>query len=117
MGTWIYNVLDNDEALDLLGEFNESMDISILEMVLDAVSRQKSTDSIEAPLAQRAIAAAKIISDLNEEQISTAKKDALLRKSDKALRRILETSELKGLWADSPEYDAWTKAVESLLIG
>lgn len=115
MGTWSHNPLDNDEAQDLLGDFNDVGDVSILEKALDTVCNLKDDEYLEAPQAQQAIAATKIIHNLNDDQIKPEEKNRLLQKADKGLERILKDSELRELWAESPEYNEWVESVRSLI--
>jgi len=115
MGSWGYNPLENDDAQDLLGDFNKSKNIVILEKALDAVCYLSNDEYLQAPAAEQAIAAAHIIKDLSNPQINLETRARLNEKAERALRRVLEQSELKDLWAESPLYDEWTKAVRALL--
>lgn len=113
MGTWGYKPLENDSAQDLLGNFNDSNDVSILENALDAVCELKEGDFLDGMTAEEAIAAADVIK--NSTEVNSDDKNRLHGKLDKAINRILEKSELKDLWQDSEEYDNWTHSVRQLL--
>lgn len=115
MGTWDYQPLENDEAQDLLADFNDSKDISVLEAPLDKVCSLPGGIYLEAPEAQQAVASAKILNDLSESDIKTEDRQRLIEKSVLALKRILSNSELKELWSDSSEYDDWVKSVQELI--
>lgn len=114
MGTWGHKPLENDSASDLAGNFKDSKDISILERAFDAVNAVSADQYIEAPAAEEVVAAAQIIRDLNIDDIKEEDRDRLMEKSNKALRRILEKSELRDLWLESDEYKDWVASVEAL---
>lgn len=105
--------MENDFAQDLLGDFNDAKDISVLENSLDAVCELKDSDFLDAPTAAQAIATACLIKVSNE--IKPEDKDRLKQKVDKALARVLERSEAKDLWQESSEYDEWVKSVQELI--
>jgi hypothetical protein len=114
MGTWSYAPLDNDDATDFAANFYDSKDIFILEGAFDSVCGAKN-EFLEAPSAQEAVAAAQLLKDLDDSQINPVDRNRLNQKSNAALRKILEKSELKDLRSGSPDYDRWSEAVESLL--
>lgn len=114
MGAWDYTTLGNDGAQDLLTEFNKARDVSVLENALDTVSTLSETDYLEAPEAERAIASAELIKTITETELKAVDTLHLKQKAHSALSRILRNSELKELWAESPDYDNWVKSVEAL---
>jgi gamma-glutamyl:cysteine ligase YbdK (ATP-grasp superfamily) len=113
MGTWGHKPLDNDAASDLLGDFNDSKDIAVLENSLDAVCELKDSDFLDAPTAEQAVAAASILKESGE--IKPEDKARLTEKVTSALKRVLEKSELKDLWQESGEHDEWAKSVQELV--
>jgi len=115
MGTWGHKPLENDSAADFAGNFNDSKDISILERAFDKVNALKAEQYLEAPEAEEAVAATKIVRDLSPDQIKEEDRNRLIEKSKSALRRILESSELKELWLESDEYKNWVTSVEALI--
>src|SRR5262249_32336875 len=115
MGTWSHEPLDNDDAAELAANFTDSKDISILEGAFDRVCDVKDK-YLEAPSAQEAVAAAQLLKELDDSQINPEDRNRLNQKSDTALRIVLEKSELKDLWSESPDNDRWINAVKSLLI-
>lgn len=115
MGTWGHKPLENDSAADLSGNFNDSKDISIFERAFDAVNALDADRYIEAPAAEEVVAAAQVLKDLNINDIKEDDRSRLMEKSNKALRRILEKSELKDLWLESDEYKDWVASVETLI--
>lgn len=113
MGSWGHKPMENDTAADLLGEFNDSKDISVLEKSLDAVCELQDLDFLDGPTAEQAVAAASIIKDSSE--VKPEDKARLRRKIEKALKRVMEKSELRNLWSESPDdYQKWIKSVEEL---
>jgi hypothetical protein len=115
MGAWGHKPLENDTALDLKGEFEESNnDIKVLERALDVVADLKDDQSVEASDAEAAIAAAQMIKDLRGNKTEPEDRNRLTVKVDKALTKILANSEIKELWIDSPEYDKWVSSTKSL---
>ena len=110
MGTWGYKPTENDIAQDLLGDFTDSKNISVLETSLDTVCNLKASDFLDAPTAEQAVAAAHIIN--TSEGISSEDKVRLAEKINVALKRVVENSELKDLWTESPGYKDWIESVE-----
>ena len=115
MGSWGHKPLENDSAQDLLADFNDVGNIGVLEQALDVIIGLREDEHLEALDAEEAIAAAQIIHDLTDDKIKPEEKQKFLKKVDQALKRILDNSELKELWAEVPEYDDWVKIVETLL--
>lgn len=115
MGTWGHTPLENDSAQDLLGNFNDAKNIAVLEQALDAVINLKSDQYLEAPEAEQAVAASQVIRDLSADDLKEEDRSRLTEKSAKALKRVLENSELKELWTEAPEYKDWIAAVEKLI--
>lgn len=115
MGTWGHRPLENDSAADLSGNFDDSKDIGILERVFDAVNTLSANQHIEAPAAEEVVAAAQILRDLNGDDIKGEDRSRLMEKSNKALRRVLEKSELKDLWSESDEFKDWVASVKALI--
>lgn len=107
MGTWGTKPFENDDALDLIEEFEESGDITLLSSAIEKVLK---SEYIEAPDASEAIAAAELIRTV--ESIS----EDIKQKSRKVVRRILDDSELRELWTEAGELDEWKKDTEHLML-
>ena len=115
MGTWGHKALENDTAAELVGNFNDSKDINILEHAFDAVNVSNADQHLEASEAEEAVAATQIVRDLSSLDIKEEDRKRLHEKSNRALKRILESSELKELWSESDEYKDWVASVEVLI--
>lgn len=116
MGTWGHKPLENDAAQDLVSDFNDAKKVSVLENALDTVIKLKPDQYLEAPGAEQAIAAAQVVRDLSSDNIKEEDRNRLMEKSNRALKRILEDSELKELWSESDECKDWIASVEALII-
>lgn len=116
MGSWGHKPLENDGAADLVDEFKETQDISLLERALNVVVDLEGNAYLEAPEAEQAIAATHIL--LNEE-VNVQKEEylQLLSKAGLAVARILESSELRELWEETDEYTDWLNSLETLVSG
>lgn len=129
MGTWGALAFDNDDAADWAFELEVADDLSPVESAFDAV--EESEDYLEAPDAANALAACEVLARLNGkpgyQNAFTEKVDewvaahpqsppaALLKRANAVIDRILgEESELKELWAEGGQMDAWLAAVEDL---
>lgn len=116
MGSWGYKPLENDVALDLQSNFNDSQNVSILETSLDKVLSLKESQYVEAPDAEEAIAAAYIIKKFSLEKLDRKERNRLNEKINKCAGKILAKSELKDLWFDSPDYGMWSESIKSLIV-
>jgi len=121
MGTWSIHAFGNDEAADFAIELSESSDLDLIQSALEDVIA--ADEYLEAPEADRGIAAAAVLALLNgqeipgalDEAISTWVKSqttkpgsALLTKAQVVIERVLsENSELAELWIESDEYESW----------
>ena len=109
MGTWGNKPLENDDALDLKGDFEENNDISILTNAIVEVADMPEDEYLELPEASEAVAAAEIIRSLDDVP------EELLEKSKVAVKKVLDKSELRELWEEAGEFNEWLKATEHLL--
>lgn len=124
MGAWGLQSFDNDDALDWLAELAESTDISVLKAALVLTE-----DYIESPEACNAFAAAEVVLALlgkprvelpeeAQEWVGHHPLDAkpLVPLAIQAVTQILgEDSELKELWEETQDFDAWQRDVQDLL--
>jgi hypothetical protein len=130
MGTWSVDAFGNDDAADWVHELEEAEDLGPIQEAIDAVL-SVGDEYLEAPEASIALAAAEVLARLcgnpGEKNSYTEVADRwvegaqvkptveLLDKAQAAIARILaENSELKELWEDSDEYDAWQASVDNL---
>jgi hypothetical protein len=128
MGTWSTHAFGNDEAADFAIELSESRDLKLIESALENVIAAE--EYLEAPEADRGIAAAAALALANGQQIpgdpdeaittwlnsqSAEPSASLLTKAQAAIDRVLaDNSELAELWAESDEYEAWRDGLLSL---
>ncbi|MDG3007245.1 DUF4259 domain-containing protein [Paludisphaera mucosa] len=126
MGAWGHGGFENDDAADfvadLLADPTWKPVAEALNTVLDA-----EDDWLEAPTASVAIAAAEVVAialgrpaaelpDGLPDWISRreAPEPKLVEKARLAIERILQDSELKDLWEETPDSAAWHEEMESL---
>jgi len=130
MGTWDVGSFDNDDAADWAYELEDCGDLSVIENAIAGVL-DPGDDYVEAPVAAEAIAAIEVLARLQgnwgERSAYTETVDAwvererlpvpaaLAKQAVQALDRIVgEQSELRELWAESEEFDAWMASVAEL---
>ncbi|TFH79852.1 MULTISPECIES: DUF4259 domain-containing protein [Pseudomonas] len=121
MGTWSIHAFGNDEAADFAIELSESSNLDLIQSALEDVI--VAAEYLEAPEADRGIAAAAVLALLNGQEIpgtldealstwvksqTTKPGSALLTKAQVVIERVLsENSELAELWIESDEYESW----------
>jgi hypothetical protein len=123
VGTWGVGSFENDDAMDLMGDVEESG----WRVVGGALASTEGQGYLEAPSAARAIAASELIaaalghSSGRIPQIdvrgATPKLPDLVRLKDSALRalnRIRGDSELRELWQEAGELAAWELTLNEL---
>jgi hypothetical protein len=134
MGAWGFESFENDEAADWVYEFEKS-GREALDLAFAAILGLGPEDYLEAPLAIIAIAAAEFVAaakDGDQSNLSEAAKEAFVALSDvpasvalasvalasdadKALKRILQASELRELWEETDDFEDWRADVEALM--
>ncbi len=126
MGAWGTGPFDNDDAADLLGEL-QTEGVGLLRETLEEVTALGPDGYLEAPAASRAIGAAEIVAasrgsaapDLppsTAQWIATSgsSDDELVALSAEAVNRVLTNSELKDLWAETPDSASWSDRLSDL---
>jgi len=130
MGTWAIDAFGNDDACDWLSELDETADLSLIESALDSLL-VRGSEYVEAPLAWAALAAAEVIARLQGnwgqrdaysaiadqwvERTGLRPPPSLASKAHLAIEQILaDDSELRELWEESDERDAWLASVTAL---
>jgi hypothetical protein len=130
MGTWAVDSFGNDDACDWTYELEKAKDLSPVEDALNVVLNS-GDEGVESSEATEAIAAIEVLARLQgnwgkrsayserldnwveANKIKPSK--ALVQKAHLAIKYILaENSELKELWQDSDEYEAWLASVNDL---
>ena len=129
MGTWALHSFANDDACDLISNLIEGADLS---PVQEAIERVQSTAGyLEAPEAQQAIAACEVValvlgrasaaSQAEEEltawvaRVKPSVEAAVVSQAVQVVDRVLAPdSELRELWQESDEFNAWQADVRTL---
>jgi hypothetical protein len=131
MGCWAIDAFGNDDAADWAYGLEECNDLSLIESTLDKVLAVTSEEYLEAPYASEALAAIEVIARLQGhwgernaytetvdswvEKTKLKPSQALMQKAYRTIERILsDQSELRELWEESEEFDAWRASVEEL---
>ena len=125
MGTWGLGNFDNDDAADWLYELEQSSDLAFVTSSLEQILR--SDEYLEAPTCCNALAAAEIVAALNGKPATDLPDKAkawvagkasppadAVTKAKNALQRVRGESELRELWEESEELDAWAKVLDDL---
>ena len=130
MGTWAVDSFGNDDACDWTYELEKAKDLSPVEDALNVVLNS-GDEGVESSEATEAIAAIEVLARLQGnwgkrsayserldnwvEANKIKPSTALVQKAHLAIECILaENSELKELWQDSDEYEAWLASVNDL---
>ena len=130
MGTWAVDSFGNDDACDWTYELEKVNDLSPVEDALNAVINA-GEEGVESSEAAEAIAAIEVIARLQgnwgkrsayservDDWVETNKiqpSTSLAQKAYIVIERILaEDSELKELWQESEDYEAWLDSVADL---
>ena len=129
MGAWGYGSFENDTALDWLVDFEgEGADTVIV--ALEDVANADVEEEIDADRACVALAAAEIIAaaktgdggrltDEARATLATYRDEidaaALSPVAARAVARIGEASELKELWEETEDFDAWSNNLDALI--
>jgi len=129
MGAWSVDAFGNNDAGDWALGLKNCTDLSLVDATLDKVLA--AGEYIEAPDTSEALAAIEVIARLQgnwgERNAYTEDVDNwvlktklqpgsdLAQKAYRVIDRILsDQSELKELWQDGDEFDAWRASVENL---
>lgn len=130
MGTWSVDAFGNDDAADWAAELEEAEDLTPVRAALDEVLAVGKA-YLDAVVATHALAAIEAIARLQGHwgvrNSYTAHVDQwvkhtrlpvpaeLAAKAHQVVQRILgEKSELKDLWQEGDEFDAWQTSVREL---
>jgi hypothetical protein len=127
MGAWDIGSFDNDEALDWVYELEKANDFSILEKSFETVIDQEG-DSPDASDCTIALCAAEVVASLLDNPASDVPDEVLewiedkpepsselIKIAVKAIKVILDDSELKELWLETDEYQDWVDNVKTLI--
>ena len=126
MGAWGNGNFDNDMAADYAANFQEEhSEITLLE-TLAAVAAEgypEADEASEALAAAEIIAAAlgKPVRGFPEDLLLSAKNlhltnpDSAQKLARRAIKAVLKKSELRELWEEGDDYEAWVAVQEGLL--
>ncbi|MFK3775164.1 DUF4259 domain-containing protein [Pseudomonas sp. NPDC089406] len=128
MGTWSIHAFGNDEASDFAAELSEVGDFELIQSALEDVIA--ADEYLEAPEADRGVAAAAVLALLNGQEVPGDTDEAvtdwvkrqlakpssvMLSQAQAVIDRVLsEHSELAELWSESDEYEAWQKGLRHI---
>ena len=129
MGTWGNGSFENDDAADFMADLTDVADLRLVSDALAAVLAAE--DYLEAPEACLGIAAAEVVAAAAGRPTAAAQKEEeltewlariapemspdLIKQAIQALDRIVgEQSELRELWEEADEADAWQATVMAL---
>jgi riboflavin biosynthesis pyrimidine reductase len=128
MGAWGNHNFDNDQAMDFVGDFidNPSLE-SLVEVLTTVVDLGKDGEYIEVDEASAALAAAEIIAAVLKKPavdfpaefqpvLASIHSTTIIQKlAQKAVKQVLEKSELQELWAEGGDSTRWQTIQEDLL--
>ena len=128
MGAWGHGNFENDAAQDWLYDFGEN-DFRLIDRTLAGIAGMIEADELDADEASEALAAAECVAaaagfppddppeELAEwlaENSPMQVKPEFIEMARKAVARVLAKSELRELWLESGDFDAWKTAVTHL---
>ncbi|SFT16753.1 DUF4259 domain-containing protein [Paenibacillus sp. BC26] len=130
MGAWGNGIFENDDVLDWKAELLESEDLEMIAATLETVMDE---EYIEVDLASNALGAIEILAALQGKPGEELKRDSgeveglkewieqhqgqgksLLPLAKKAIKKIKKDSELKELWEESEDHEAWLHVIKDL---
>jgi hypothetical protein len=114
MGTWGTQPFENDAALDIKSEWNDTKNITVLEGALDVVLCTDNSEYLDSMDAETSIAAVSLLLRENL-SIDRKKRTDLLKKSAEVLSRTLKNSELHETWSETESFSEWLKSITNLM--
>ncbi len=129
MGAWSHEPFGNDTAGDWVYQLEDALGLDFLEQTLDH-ALDEDEEYLEAPEAEEALAAVEVLvhllgksagfeklpEDVGTWVAACTEKPAqpLVNKALRALARIgSESSELRELWEESEDFEAWKKSLNA----
>ena len=127
MAAWGHFNFDNDDATDFAGEFLDTgSEVTLLEAL---VSVAEEEGYLETPEASAALAAAEIVAAwrghpgtdflpgllAKVQHLDVSDEDELTDLARRAVQAVVQESELRELWEESPELAGWEAAQQNLL--
>jgi hypothetical protein len=127
MGAWGSGNFDNDDALDWVALLTDSYHLELLYEALVAVP-ESPAEYIELPMATKALAAAEIVAAQLDRPVARLPKSVaewvrfapaptprLVGLARRAVGRVAEASELRDLWAETSDFEAWQSEMRDLV--
>ena len=126
MGAWGIGTFDNDDASDWPYDLEGSEGTVLIEESLDRVLAEE--DYLESPDCANALAAAEMVAARKDAPAPGLSKDALnwisakaitpssglTDKAISAVQKIKAVSELRELWEETEDFDAWLACVQDI---
>ena len=129
MGAWGHTNFDNDTAQDFVGEVEEG-GIDRIISAIDVINSIGEDAYVDSDLATEALAAIEYIATAKDRMAEDFPEDAedwvnahkaqlltirgIVAKSQQAIDRIKNNSELKDLWEESTDFGNWNKVLDDL---
>jgi hypothetical protein len=129
MGAWGHLNFENDTALDFVWDLEEK-GTERIKNAIEAINAREEDSFLDSDLCAEALAAIEFIAatkgriaeDFPEDAREWLKANEAgipvnnywITKSKQAIDRIQHNSELKDLWEETEDHEAWTKVLEDL---
>ncbi|WP_209138103.1 MULTISPECIES: DUF4259 domain-containing protein [Niastella] len=129
MGAWGHTNFDNDTALDFIGDVEEE-GIDRIVSAIDVINTIEEDAYVDADLATEALAAIEYIATAKDRMAEDFPEDAadwvkshkaqlliirgIVGKSQRAIDRIKNNSELKELWEETEDFEKWNNVLDDL---
>lgn len=121
MGAWGIGSFENDQAGDWIYDLEEADDWGLVQTTLQKILDGDDEDACEALAAAEVVAAAlgRPLANLPEEATQWLGEhrdlpDNLVALATRAVTAVATTSELKELWEETADFDAWCGTVRDL---
>lgn len=124
MGSWGYAALEDDTALDFVGDFADSPSVEKLRETIVAANTAEFIDDYLGP---KALAAAEVVAAMNDKPFprlnesvaqwakTNGPPDGELKAAAlQAVDAIFADSELRDIWEDSDALEPWGEAMNEL---
>jgi hypothetical protein len=127
MGAWGLQAFENDDALEWVAKLPRAEDSSVCTRAFARIPKDRK-EGVSAPNACQALAAAEAVAAALGARTSAVPDEvtawvedhrgvspAVVKEARRVVRRILADSELKNLWQDTDDFQAWQATVHDLL--
>lgn len=129
MGAWGSGIFENDEASDFLASLDDALP-QTLRLTLEPVTLVEEELYVEAIFASEALAAAEVVAAMRGKPGPSIERPEvmgwaeahgdwldgdLIRTAASAVRRTRANGELRDLWSESDEFEAWLACLDDLL--